>query len=323
MKERNLILEEIRAILDSQGNIKSTHDFEPFGVELQPLSDESTNFKYKYTGQERDNSTNLDYMHARFYGSSIGRFLRPDPINGKPTNPESWNLYAYVGNNPINLTDPTGMFCLTPSTINYVMSIFGGLNGIGGETSTSQTDAGGGGGAPASSNDVSLNVPVYYDAAMNMTFKDMVQDFANLASTFKSDIDEWKLLGIYISLYYSGTADVSLSFTKKNEVQVEVSSTEAEKGIESGSLVIVRTNNKYFKDASFAYLTDKKTGAIFLSSFATSDDLIHEGQHAFGWQPENKISNLVQHLIPDFVRMHMWPWPDIFRGYARGYSNAR
>ena len=99
----------VRAILDVDGNIKSTHDFEPYGVELQPLSDESTNFKYKYTGQERDNSTNLDFMHARFYGSAIGRFLSPDPVNGNPTNPQSWNLYTYVQNNPVNATDPTGL----------------------------------------------------------------------------------------------------------------------------------------------------------------------------------------------------------------------
>jgi len=98
----------VRAILDVDGNIKSTHDFEPFGVELQPLSAESTNFHYKYTGQERDSSTNLDYMHARFYGSLIGRFLSPDPVNGNPTNPQSWNLYSYVNGNPVNFNDPSG-----------------------------------------------------------------------------------------------------------------------------------------------------------------------------------------------------------------------
>ena len=51
-------------------------------------------------------------MHARYYGSSIGRFLRPDPINGNPANPQSWNLYAYVQNNPVNFNDPTGMLLI-------------------------------------------------------------------------------------------------------------------------------------------------------------------------------------------------------------------
>jgi RHS repeat-associated protein len=52
--------------------------------------------------------TGYDYMHYRFYGSSMGRFLRPDNIPGALTDPQSWNLYAYVRNNPANATDPTG-----------------------------------------------------------------------------------------------------------------------------------------------------------------------------------------------------------------------
>jgi RHS repeat-associated protein len=106
--------EEIRAILDLDGNIKSTHDFEPFGVELQPLSDESTNLKYKYTGQERDNYTNLDYMHFRYYASAMGRFLKPDNIIPNPANPQSWNLYSYVNSNPVNFNDPSGHYGNVP-----------------------------------------------------------------------------------------------------------------------------------------------------------------------------------------------------------------
>jgi RHS repeat-associated protein len=101
-------LGSVRAILDSSGNIKSTHDFEPYGVELQPLSNESTNFKYKYTGQERDNSTNLDYMHFRYYTSTMGRFLKPDSLIPNPANPQSWNLYYYVNGNPVMFNDPSG-----------------------------------------------------------------------------------------------------------------------------------------------------------------------------------------------------------------------
>jgi RHS repeat-associated protein len=104
-------LGSVRAILDSQGNIKSTHDFEPYGVELQPLSAESTNFKYKFTGQERDYSTNLDYMHFRFYASTMGRFLKPDSVIPNPANPQSWNLYSYVNGNPVIFNDPLGHSC--------------------------------------------------------------------------------------------------------------------------------------------------------------------------------------------------------------------
>lgn len=69
----------------------------------------------KYTGHERDLNRpgqfdDLDYMHARYCSPLLGRFFSVDPIGGVETNPQSWNRYAYGLNNPLNLTDPTGMY---------------------------------------------------------------------------------------------------------------------------------------------------------------------------------------------------------------------
>jgi RHS repeat-associated protein len=64
------------------------------------------------TGKERDPESSLDYMLARYYSSGLGRFLQPDPIimsYAQIAKPQLWNLYSYVGNNPLNATDPTGM----------------------------------------------------------------------------------------------------------------------------------------------------------------------------------------------------------------------
>src|SRR5437016_8976174 len=69
----------------------------------------------KFTGKQRDSESNLDYFGARYYASTMGRFLSPDWAE-KPqpvpyadvTDPQSLNLYAYVKNNPTTSTDPNG-----------------------------------------------------------------------------------------------------------------------------------------------------------------------------------------------------------------------
>jgi RHS repeat-associated protein len=70
--------------------------------------------RYKFTGKERDAESGNDYFGARYYGSSMGRFMSPDPsglVYADPTNPQSFNLYSYVRNNPLVFTDPTGRQC--------------------------------------------------------------------------------------------------------------------------------------------------------------------------------------------------------------------
>ncbi|MFH1263439.1 MAG: RHS repeat-associated core domain-containing protein [Pseudomonadota bacterium] len=61
-----------------------------------------------YTGQRRDSSTDLLYLHARYYDPALGRFISPDPITpGKEI--VKLNHYAYSDDDPINKTDVTGM----------------------------------------------------------------------------------------------------------------------------------------------------------------------------------------------------------------------
>jgi RHS repeat-associated protein len=61
------------------------------------------------SGKERDSETGLDYFGARYYGSTMGRFLTPDPLAGHTEDPQTLNRYSYVRNNPLTLTDPTGL----------------------------------------------------------------------------------------------------------------------------------------------------------------------------------------------------------------------
>jgi RHS repeat-associated protein len=64
---------------------------------------------YKFTGKERDAESGLDYFGARYMASTMGRFMTPDPVGGHQEDPQTLNRYAYVRNNPLSLTDPTGL----------------------------------------------------------------------------------------------------------------------------------------------------------------------------------------------------------------------
>jgi RHS repeat-associated protein len=89
-------------------------EFYPFGGELQFSAADATNH-YKFTGKERDAETNLDYFGARYYSSTLGRWVSADwsaipaPVPYADfADPQSLNLYTYVRNLPTTKVDPEG-----------------------------------------------------------------------------------------------------------------------------------------------------------------------------------------------------------------------
>jgi RHS repeat-associated protein len=77
----------------------------------------------RFTGKERDTESGLDNFGARYYASSMGRFMSPDSSEDPVavpfadlSNPQSLNLYSYVYNNPMSNIDPDGHTCQTNST---------------------------------------------------------------------------------------------------------------------------------------------------------------------------------------------------------------
>ena len=83
-------------------------DYYPFGQQVNTVVDAAHD--RRFTGKERDAESGLDYFGARYYHSVAGRFLSVDPVldSADPTNPQSWNRYAYTFNNPLKYVDPDG-----------------------------------------------------------------------------------------------------------------------------------------------------------------------------------------------------------------------
>jgi len=96
-----------RLITGNGGAQVGSHHYYPFGMEI--LGGTNDGERLKFTGHERDAAT-LDYMHARYYDPSMGRFLSVDPyrVSAKPHVPLTWNRYTYAVNNPLRFVDPDG-----------------------------------------------------------------------------------------------------------------------------------------------------------------------------------------------------------------------
>jgi len=97
-------------------------DYLPFGEQNSTDSGIST---HEFTGDVHDAESNLDHAQFRQYSSTLARWMHPDPAGlaaVDSTNPQSWNRYAYVDDDPLNLTDSSGLYpvCLGSSLFDQV-----------------------------------------------------------------------------------------------------------------------------------------------------------------------------------------------------------
>lgn len=109
-----------RMVIDQTGSLAGVkrHDYLPFGEELFAGTGGRTmangyaadGVRQQFTRKERDVETGLDYFIARYYSSTQGRFTGADEpfADQSPGDPQSWNLYSYVRNNPLRAVDPNG-----------------------------------------------------------------------------------------------------------------------------------------------------------------------------------------------------------------------
>lgn len=95
-----------------RANLSTGEHFKYFPYGEENASPTTANDREKFATYTRDSSSGLDYADQRYYASTWGRFLVPDPSPASNANTltQNWNKYAYVGGDPANKTDPTG-FC--------------------------------------------------------------------------------------------------------------------------------------------------------------------------------------------------------------------
>ncbi|HYP07677.1 MAG TPA: RHS repeat-associated core domain-containing protein, partial [Bryobacteraceae bacterium] len=123
------MLGSTRLVLDNAGPVRR-YDYYPFGEAIlagvngrttaagHEALESAAGPRQRFTGKERDIElatsampSGLDYFESRYFSSAQGRFTTPDVMMGKTewlVDPQRWNRYAYVRNNPLRYIDPNG-----------------------------------------------------------------------------------------------------------------------------------------------------------------------------------------------------------------------
>ena len=130
-----------RAVMNNAGSssaIVARHDYLPFGEEIgsgigpRTLAqgyNASDNNRWKYAMTERDATSGLDHTWFRKYENLSGRWTSPDPYDGSLAiaNPQSLNRFAYVGNDPTNSFDPSGLYgaCIHEAMTKFLAQLAG------------------------------------------------------------------------------------------------------------------------------------------------------------------------------------------------------
>jgi RHS repeat-associated protein len=95
---------------DNTGNVVARQLYDAWGNIRASASSGTMPTDIGYTGQRLDISTGLMYYRARYYASSLGRFMSADTIVPSASDPQQLNRYAYARGNPVRYTDPTGHY---------------------------------------------------------------------------------------------------------------------------------------------------------------------------------------------------------------------
>jgi RHS repeat-associated protein len=112
-----------RVVTNQTGAVISRQDYEPFGGELGAVGVRSVDSTYgggnsvrqKYAEMEQDDGSGMSHTLWRKYDRISGRWTSPDPYGESMSvsDPQSFNRYTYVNNDPVNLIDPLGLMSIS------------------------------------------------------------------------------------------------------------------------------------------------------------------------------------------------------------------
>jgi len=87
-------------LTDAKGRSETGYLYDAWGSPILPTPPINP---FRFAGQALDPTTGLYYLRARYYDSSVGRFMSKDPVSHGP------NQYSYASSNPLRYADPTGL----------------------------------------------------------------------------------------------------------------------------------------------------------------------------------------------------------------------
>lgn len=96
----------VNVITNQSGERVQLVEYDPWGKVTR--QEGSADLTHRFTGEDFDPETGLLYFGGRYYDPTLARFTIPDPYIPRPSDPQAFNRYAYVRNNPVNRIDPSG-----------------------------------------------------------------------------------------------------------------------------------------------------------------------------------------------------------------------
>ncbi|HSA31334.1 MAG TPA: RHS repeat-associated core domain-containing protein [Candidatus Omnitrophota bacterium] len=114
-------------VTDHAGSVSELIEYQPFGsFSRHERFGRAENGSAYFTGQRLDDETGLYYYKSRYYDPDLGRFISADTVVPSAGDPQAFNRYAYVRNNPVVLVDPDGHGWFIAAIIG---ALIGGISG--------------------------------------------------------------------------------------------------------------------------------------------------------------------------------------------------